>query len=264
MKKFSFFLMMMLISVFIACDNVSNNSTIVDKKTTEVTETKPSIIGKWYYNSEDDRYYYQFLSNGKVYYRYYQNIGSPTSVLNSFVTKIGNWCYLDEEETKFSVGWDDSIDCWYNIVGEDEEKLIVRRCGDGPVGRGLGNVTNLLKSAKTVAYIVDEEIQNLIGTWFYDETKDGKSISFQTDGICYCKYYQYVGSGTFSSLNGWVSRKGIWHYSTTTKMLSVTMNSEITYSYEIVELTPTTLQLRRPVNTPAGTSIMFSSEKMYK
>ena len=58
MKKFSFFLMMMLISVFIACDNVSNNSTIVDKKTTEVTETKPSIIGKWYYNSEDDRYYY--------------------------------------------------------------------------------------------------------------------------------------------------------------------------------------------------------------
>ena len=116
MKKFSFFLMMMLISVFIACDNVSNNSTIVDKKTTEVIETKPSIIGKWYYNSEDDRYYYQFLSNGKVYYRYYQNIGSPTSALNSFVTKIGNWCYLDEEETKFSVGWDDSIDCWYNIV----------------------------------------------------------------------------------------------------------------------------------------------------
>ena len=41
-------------------------------------------------------------------------------------------------------------------------------------------------------------------------------------------------------------------------------NSETTYSYEILELTPTTLQLRRPVNTPAGTSIMFSSEKMYK
>ena len=87
--------MVLLISVFTACDNVSNNPTVVDKETTEVTETKPSIIGKWYYNSEDDRYYYQFLSNGKVYYRYYQNIGSPTSSLNSFVTVEGTWSYHD-------------------------------------------------------------------------------------------------------------------------------------------------------------------------
>ena len=51
MKKNLFFLMVLLISVFTACDNVSNNPTVVDKETTEVTETKPSIIGKWYYNS---------------------------------------------------------------------------------------------------------------------------------------------------------------------------------------------------------------------
>ena len=47
MKKILFFLMVLLISVFTACDNVSNNPAVVDKETTEVTETKPSIIGKW-------------------------------------------------------------------------------------------------------------------------------------------------------------------------------------------------------------------------
>ena len=138
MKKNLFFLMVLLISVFTACDNVSNNPTVVDKETTEVTETKPSIIGKWYYNSEDDRYYYQFLSNGKVYYRYYQNIGSTTSSLNSFVTVEGTWSYINTEKTKFSVGWKDSINCWYNIISENNEKLVVAKDPSGPAGRGLG------------------------------------------------------------------------------------------------------------------------------
>ncbi len=264
MKKNLSFFMVIFISIFTACDNVSNNSTILDMEDTKLIRTNPSIIGKWYYNSEDDRYYYQFLNNGTVYYRYYQNIGPKISALNSFITKSGNWSYLDEEKTKFTVGWDDSIDCWYDIVCEDEEKLIVRRCGDGPAGRGLGSVTNLLKSAKTVTYVVDEEVQNLIGTWYYDKTKDGKSISFQTDGICYCKYYQYVGSGTFSSLNGWVSRKGIWHYNSSTKLLSITMDSEISYYYDISDLTSTSVTLKLPSNSPAGTSIVYSGTQLYK
>lgn len=264
MKKNLFFLMVLLISVFTACDNVSDNPTVVDKETTEVTETKPSIIGKWYYNSEDDRYYYQFLSNGKVYYRYYQNIGSPTSSLNSFVTVEGTWSYINTEKTKFSVGWKDSINCWYNIISENDEKLVVVKDPSGPAGRGLGAVTDLLKKAKTVVYTIDDEIINLMGIWYYDETKEGKSINFQKDGICYYRYYQYFGEGTFSSLNGWVSQKGVWNYSATNKILSITMNGEVTYYYLIENLTTTNVKLVLRENNPAGKSMIFSDSILYK
>ena len=144
---------------------------------------------------------------------------------------------MNIEKNSFSISWDDSIACWYDIISEDNEKLVVKRREDGPVGLGLGDVTNLLKSAKTVVYTVDEEIKGLIGTWYYDETKNGKSIKFQVDGICYCKYYQNYGSGTFSNLNGWVTRKGVWHYSKENKLLSITMDSEISYYYDILSIT---------------------------
>ena len=262
-----FFIFTALICVlFQSCDTSVNQTNALDfeNKINVGTVETPSIIGKWYYNSEDDRYYYQFISNGTVYYQYYQNIGSETSALNTFITKIGNWSYLNIEKNSFSISWDDSIACWYDIISEDNEKLVVKRREDGPVGLGLGDVTNLLKSAKTVVYTVDEEIKGLIGTWYYDETKNGKSIKFQVDGICYCKYYQNYGSGTFSNLNGWVTRKGVWHYSKENKLLSITMNSEISYYYDISDLSSTTVTLKLPSDSPAGTSIVYSANPLYK
>ena len=256
--------MVLFISVFTACDNVSNNSTIEDTEITKITDPKPSIIGKWYYNSEDDRYYYQFLSNGKVYYRYYQNLGSPTSALNTFITVEGHWSYLNDEKTKFTVGWKDSVDRWYNIISEDDEKLVIASDPAGPAGSGLGSITNLLKSAKTVIFTVDSEITDLMGTWYYDETKDGKSINFQTDGICYYRYYQYYGEGTFSNLNRWVSQKGIWNYSSSSKVLSITMNGEVTYYYLIESLSKNNVKLVLRENNPAGKSMIYSNSVLYK
>ena len=109
-----------------------------------------------------------------------------------------------------------------------------------------------------------EEIKGLIGTWYYDETKNGKSIKFQVDGICYCKYYQNYGSGTFSNLNGWVTRKGVWHYSKENKLLSITMDSEISYYYDISDLSSTTVTLKLSSDSPAGTSIVYSANPLYK
>lgn len=247
-----------------ACENSSTDSGNSNTKTSEVSDKKTSIIGKWYYNSEDDRYYYQFFSDGKVNYSYYQNIGSQSSILNSFIIVEGHWSYLNDEKNKFTVGWKDSIDCWYDIISEDAEKLVVTKDSSGPVGRGLGSVTNLLKSAKTVVYTVDEEILDLIGTWYYDSTKEGKYLSFQKDGICYYHYYQYYGTGSFSSFNAWVSQKGIWNYSSSSKTLTVTMNGEVSYHYEIVSLNSLNLQIKMKENNPTGSSMIYSNSMLYK
>lgn len=61
-----------------------------------------------------------------------------------------NWSYVNEEKTTFLVGWSDSIDSWYNIVREDDEKLIVSPVYDHSHGHGLFGITTLLKSAKKV------------------------------------------------------------------------------------------------------------------
>ena len=94
--------------------------------------------------------------------------------------------------------------------------------------------------------------------------KNGKSIKFQVDGICYCKYYQNYGSGTFSNLNGWVTRKGVWHYSKENKLLSITMDSEISYYYDISDLSSTTVTLKLSSDSPAGTSIVYSANPLYR
>lgn len=247
-------------------DNTSSSIDVGDKTDTEVPNKRPSIIGKWYYDSEDDRKYYNFLANGVVYYRYYRNLGNIASStsLNSFVTEGGKWSYLNEEKTRFSIGWDGSIDCWYDIISEDNEKLVIKKNNSGPAGRGLGSVTSLLKNAKTVAQIEKDEFSELLGIWYYDETKDGKSLTFKKDGVCSYYYYQYYGEGLFSSLNCWIYKNGKWHYSFESKILTITINGEISYSYEIEILTSKNLKFKVLDNGPAGKSIVSSDCLLYK
>ena len=263
--KFLFYLLtVLLLLMYQSCDSFPNHTDNNDSKNviTDNTTKIPSIIGKWYYKAEDDRYYYDFKSNGTIWYSYYQHAPSGSS-LNTFVTITGTWSYLNEEKTTFEISWNDSIPCWYDILSEDSEKLYLRINGKGPSGRGLATTT-LLKSAKKIIYTIDDALKPLIGTWYYDKTKDGKRIQFKEDGTCYCTYYQYVGSSTLSSLNGWVTRKGSWHYSVDNMTISVTMESEITYTYIISDLSSTSVTLKLPNKTPAGTSIIYSSTPLNK
>ncbi len=268
MKKI-FFYIFTAASLLTACDN---NNLIVEpeEEKTAVSSNNtpsPSLVRKWYYNSDDDRYYYEFKSNGTVIYSYYQNIGPLNSALNSFVTKKGHWSYLNEEKTKFSIGWDDCIDCWYDITSEDSEKMEIRKDGSGPAGCGLRSVTTLLKSAQKVVYNINEDIKDLIGTWYYDETKDGKYLKFQPDGICYYHYYQDYGQSTLlSDLNGWVDLKGTWKYNSDAKTLSISMNGEISYHYDIVSLTKNECRLKMSENNPGYTSMIYTAPaiELYK
>ncbi len=134
-------------SLFFACsNNVSNNSVNLNS----VVKT-PSIVGKWYYNSEDDRYYYQFYSDGRMSHRYYQDLGSIGGGLNAFVTQPGSWGYENDNKTKFWVAMRGNIACYYDILYEDDEKLVIKKDSSRSAGLGLGSVTNLLKSAKKVS-----------------------------------------------------------------------------------------------------------------
>lgn len=240
MKKIVLISSILLSFLFItSCDTVSNNNPNNDNKNSDLSETTNStsfsIVRKWYTNENDDRYYYDFLSDGTLIWHYYQNIGPATSTLNCFVSKQGIWSYLNDEHTKICIVWKDSVAHYYDIVKETSEKLILQSDASGSVGFGL-STTELLKTALKVTYSIPNEIKELIGTWYYDETKDGKYIQFQEDGICYIHYYQYIGSGEFSSLNGYVTKKGVWDYNETTKILSITISGEISYYYEISEL----------------------------
>ena len=246
-KRIILFLLSLL--TFFSCQNNENPN--------DSPEEIFSITRKWYTNAEDDRYFYEFKTDGSLYYRYYQNIDSSLSNLNTFVTKIGTWRYLNNEKTRFTVGWDDSIDCYYKIEEENSEKLIVTKDSSGPAGRGLGITTELLKSAAIVSYTVPDEIVNLIGIWYYNETKDGKYLKFQTDGICYYHFYQDYGID--SGLTGWVNIKGIWYYNSETKKISITMKGEITYSYEIEILNVEILKI-----TGASNSMIMNSNQFYK
>ncbi len=258
-----YFLFTIIFLCFFSCNDNAPDEKIPDNIEIEENEKKnPSIIGKWFYNSEDDRYYYQFNQDGTVYHRYYQNIGPLTSGLNGFVTSGGHWAYLNEEKSKFKIGWTDSVDCWYDIISEDNEKILIAKDLTGPMGRGLENITELLKSAKTVIYTVDEEIANLMGTWYYDENKSGKSLKFQEDGYCYFHYYQEVYG--LSQLSGQVTAKGIWNYSTDTKILAITMSGEVTYYYEIINLNPSSVMLQMPEHNPANKSMIYSGSMLYK
>ena len=240
--------------LFTACNfnsNKNNNNSEPENTELITTPKTPSIIGKWYYNSEDDRYYFYFKNDGTVIYQYYQHLSnSPTSNLNNFVSKSGRWSYLNTEKTKFAVGWSDSIDSWYNIVSEDDDKLVVSPDPNNNCGFGLYGITELLKTAKKVVYTVPDEISNLIGTWYYDETKDGNYITFQIDKKCYYHYYVNNG-GAVSNLDGWHSLNGVWSYKSETNSLGITMNGELAFSYDIIEFTSDRLLLRMSANNPS-------------
>jgi hypothetical protein len=233
------------------------NSCSILEKSDDILTSKTSIIRKWYINSEDDRYFYNFMSDGSLLYQYYQNLGSYNSNLNKFVAASGNWKYLNWDKKHFSVSWNDSIDCYYYIKEENADQMEIEKDTSGPSGRGLGNITELLKSALSINVIVPGEIVNLIGIWYYDEIKDGKYLVFQTDGTCYYHYFQNFG--TDSPLNEWVNINGLWSYNSDSKKLSVTMNGEITYSYDITTLDANLLQLY-----DTSSSMINNSTKYYK
>lgn len=227
------------------------------------TEPNPdgafSLARTWYTNPDDDRYYYAFSPDGTLHHRYYQYFGSHGGGLNGFVTVIGTWNYLNEEQNSFSVGWNDSVDRHYLIVEVNETGLIIEQAPGGPVGRGLGSTDILLRSADTVTYSIPEEIAGLLGTWYYDTSREGQSLAFHEDGTCLYWYYQDFGG----HLTGWVSKSGHWHYNPTTHILTITMSGEVSYHYEIDELSSSSLVMSLAGGNP-GISMIYSDGQFFR
>lgn len=239
-----------LSSLFIfSCGNIDSPNSLIDETFI--------LTKKWYTNEEDDRYYCEFKPDGVLYYRYYQYFGSSSSGLNTFITKMGTWKYLDEDKLHFSVGWDDSIDCYYYIKEASSDKIVLEKDTNGPAGRGFGDITELFTNAANISFIVPDEIVNLMGTWFYNDTKDGKYLMFQSDGKCVYHYYQDFGSS--SGLTGWVNKSGVWSYNTETQRISITMSGEVAYNYEIEVLNITTLKL-----SGLSISMIYNEDQFYK
>lgn len=241
-----------LSSLFLCCTNQTSPSN------------PPSIVGKWYYDINDDRNYYQFFENGKAYQHYYNPGSFYDFNQHQIITNNGEWEYINKEQTTVSIKWDYYKAKWYDIVEETDEKLILKENPDGPSGKGLENNTTLLKKANKIVYTIPEEISNLIGTWYYDDSKDGKYLEFNIDGHCYYHYYQDYSSGTFSSLNGWVTNIGIWTYSTENKTISITMKDSIAYTYSFEILTPEIMKLVLTKNNPSGVSHFHNDGLFYK
>lgn len=214
----------------------------------------------WYTNPDDDRYYYDFRPDGSLHHRYYQDYGSIGGDLNGFVTAVGSWEYLNEERSRFTVGWDDSVDRHYVIADNNATGIVVETDPDGPVGRGLGSTTALLRSARTVTYSVPDEITKLIATWYYEPSGDGQYLAFQGDGTCLYRYYQDYGG----NLSGWVTREGDWSFDTTTGILTITMSGEVSYHYSIDELTSTTLVLSLSEDNPGSDSSIYTDGQFYR
>ena len=149
-KKGPFMIRVSLFSVIIIALFIT--SCALDVDTSALADDLNSVelftlVRTWYTHPEDDRYFFTFREDGTLLHRYYQDFGFSGGSLNSFVTIIGRWRYLDDERSRFSVGWDDSIDRHYLIVENNETGLIVQRAAAGPAGRGLGSTTTLLRSA---------------------------------------------------------------------------------------------------------------------
>lgn len=111
-----------------------------------------------------------------------------------------------------------------------------------------------------MTYEVPEEILPLIGPWYYEETRDGESLTFHEDSSCVFHYYQDYGG----YLTGWVSRTGSWRYDSEDNIISITMPGEITYPYILEIRTIDTLFLEPPENGPGGTSMIYSGTCLYK
>ena len=173
---------------------------------------------------------------------------------------IGTWEYLNEEHSMFAVGWDDSVDRHYVIVEENATGLIIEQDSDGPVGRGLGSTDVLLKSANTVVYSVPEEITDLIGTWYYEPSRDGRYLAFQEDGSCLYRYYQDYGG----NLSGWVIRQGDWSYDSATDILTITMSGEVSYHYTIDELSSTALVISLADNNSGSSSSIYTDGQFFR
>ena len=82
-------------------------------------------------------------------------------------------------------------------------------------------------------------------------------MKFQADGTCQYYYYQYYGPS--SGLTGWVNKNGVWSYNTETQLLSITMNGEISYSYDIELLNLMSLKI-----TGSSSSIINNEDQFYK
>ena len=174
--------------------------------------------------------------------------------------KTGTWRFVNTDKTKFAVGWTGTVERWYDIVSIDSEKIIISPDSSGPCGSGLGSVTNLLKSAKSKTQNNNTENSELAGKWYYNESKTGKYLDLQLNGKCQYYHYQDIAGTT---ADGWVISNGEWNYSSNEKKLSIGMNGEISYTYEVVELTTNTLQIKPLSDSPTGSSI-FSESKYYR
>lgn len=245
-------------------DNNKNSNSEPDNTETISEPKTQSIIGKWYFDPEDDRCYIHFKEDRTLIYQYKKlQSGLTSSHTITFGSKIGRWSYLNNEKTKFTVGWNDSIDSWYDIVSENDDKLVISPDPNNNCGFGLFGITELLKTAKKVVYTVPDEISNLIGDWYYDETKDGNYITFKIDKSCYYHYYVKNG-GAESSLDGWHSLSGEWSYKAGSNKLGICMNGELAFSYDIIEFTSKRLLLRMSENNPSAQSAIYKNAYLYK
>ena len=240
------FLFIYVCLFFAACTNNSSNA--------ETGSRSSSVLeGKWFYNSNDNRYYYEFFESGAARHQYYQDLGSIGGSLNTFVTQDGSWGYLNNEKTKFWVGWKSKIAENYDIVSKDDEKIVVRK-------KGASACIELLKSAKTVSsqtLVIPNEIAELIGTWYFSEEKTGKNICFLANGKCCYHRYQELGSAS-----GWVDTSGDWSWNSDAKILSIGLDGGIAYHYEIQTLSSSIMQLKKA----DARNVMpdFSESQFYK
>ena len=249
--------LVLIIAVITSCQN-SELSTPPTKPINHMF----SLERKWYTNIDDDRYYISFSSDGNFDLRYYQHLSTSPSNLNSFITKNGSWKYLNTEHTKFSIGWEDSIDCYYTITNETSEKITIEKDISGPMGRGLENYVELYKYAKSISIQVPEEIAYLVGTWYYDANRSGKYLLIKNDGNCI--YHHYQDFGSTSNLTGWVNTIGNWIYNTSNKELVITMSGEISYHYHIDKLSIDRLTLSGTTSsmiTNTGTFYKYFKKK---
>lgn len=196
------------------------------KKTesTQITNEKFSILGKWYTTPDDDRFYYEFNSNGKFSYYYYEKSISGNPVDDIVERSDGKWEYINDDFTSFflqfytidSNGFEHkSRKNKYKVAEENDMTLTLKGID------GIGDL-KLYKTAKNLADSIPEEISKLVGTWYYDESKIGRYLKFQTDKICW--HYHYSNSLVTSNgpTSGWISTKGLWSYVESNNTLSIT------------------------------------------
>lgn len=256
MNKIKYLIVSLTLLGLISCNSEIKTPT---EKPKQPESTKSyNISGKWYTNPDDDRYYYDFRSDGTlVYSRLNTGIGSTK---DSFVTYTGDWGMSNQNSPKFYARLQSSIANEYEVISINNSTLTIKKTQ----GSGLSiSETTFYKTAKKVDLRkpIPQELSGILTTWYYDETLDGNYISFTDTGKVYYHYY-IKPSNLSTNKDGWKGLDGTWSYNENTHLFNITMSGEIGYSYEINQLTDHYLKLKN-TNSSISSSI-YKNGEFYK